>query len=282
MRSIRRCPAKAEAGGVGNPWSARCRIARSGTVRRAEQGAVRFLSHASVNWGHTSEATALSRLVRQPSLTERVFRQMRDAIVNRELPPGEPVSIEGLAGLLGVSRTPIREVLPALQQLNLIVQAENGSFSVAPINAGYAWEVYAVRSAIESLAVEVVAPRLTDADLLELRARALPATVEPDGDYSEMFGPDLGLHDFIHQKCPLGYLNALLDSVSLHRARLLELEHSLDPVYRRASLAEHLMIVEALERRDGKAARGLMQAHLDRVGSQVEAVAASRSGDLTR
>lgn len=232
----------------------------------ARSGAGRLLP------GGTSEGSALTRLARQPSLTERVFRQLRDAIVSNELAPGQAVSIEHLAGMLGVSRTPIREALPALQQLGLIVQADPGGFQVAPLDATYAWEVYAVRSAIESLAVEVVAPRLTDDDLRVLRASALPPDPKPDGDYSEMFGPDLALHDFIRQKCPLAFLNALIDSVQFHRSRLLHLEHSLSATYRKASYEEHIGIVEALERRDGKAARSLMQAHLDRIGAEVAAL----------
>lgn len=220
-----------------------------------------------------TEPSALARLQRQPSLTERVFRQLRDAIVNNELAPGDLVSIEHLAGMFGVSRTPVREALPALQQLGLVVQADNGSFLVAPLNATYAWEVYAVRSAIESLAVEIVAPRLTDDDLRELRAIALPPEPKPDGDYTEMFGPDLGLHDFIRQKCPLPYLNSLIDSVQFHRARLLHLEHSLSSTYRKASYEEHVAIVEALERRDAKLARQLMQEHLDRIGHEVSSLA---------
>jgi DNA-binding GntR family transcriptional regulator len=219
-----------------------------------------------------SAPSALTRLSRQPSLTERVFRQLRDAVVNNELAPGQAVSIEQLAGMLGVSRTPVREALPALQQLGLVVQTENGSFQVAPLDATYAWEVYAVRSAIESLAVEVVAPRLTDEDLQILRQSALPPAPKPDGDYTEMFGPDLALHDFVREKCPLAFLNALIDSVQFHRARLLHLEHSLSPTYRKASYEEHRAIVEALERRDGKAARQLMQAHLDRIGAEVAAL----------
>jgi DNA-binding GntR family transcriptional regulator len=215
----------------------------------------------------TPESPALVRLQRQPSLTERVFRQLRDAIVNNELASGTLMSIEGLAGLLGVSRTPIREALPALQQLGLIVQAEK------PLDRQYTWEVYAVRSAIESLAAEIVAPRLTDDDLRELRAMALPDEPQPDGDYSEMFGPDLGLHDYIRRKCPLAFINALIDSIRFHRARLLHLEHSLDAAYRKASYEEHCAIVQALERRDGKAARRLMQEHLDRVGAAVAALA---------
>lgn len=225
-------------------------------------------------WGRATSQTALGRLTRQPSITERVFLQLRDAIVNNELPAGAPVSIEGLAGLLGVSRTPVREALPALQQLGLLVQSEHGSLLVAPLHAEYAWEVYAVRSAIESLAVEVVAPQLTDSDLRELRRSALPTDLQPDGDFSEMFGPDLGLHDFIRQKCQLPYLNAVIDSVGLHRARLLHLEHRASTSYRRASFEEHGAIVEALERRDGKSARQLMQAHLDRIGGEVASLAA--------
>jgi DNA-binding GntR family transcriptional regulator len=217
--------------------------------------------------------SALAPLRRQPSLTERVFRQLRDAIVKNELAPGALVSIEQLAGLLGVSRTPIREALPALQQLGLIVQAENGGFRVAPLNREYAWEVYAIRSAIESLAAEIVASRLTDGDLGTLRRISVPEQPKPDGDYSEMFGPDLGLHDYIRQQCPLPFVNALIDSIRFHRARLLHLEHSLDAAYRKASYEEHCAIVEALERRDGKAARRLMQEHLDRVGAAVAALA---------
>jgi len=217
------------------------------------------------------ESSALVRLQRQPSLTERVFRQLRDAIVNNELAPGALMSIEHLAGMLGVSRTPIREALPALQQMGLIVQSENGNFRVAPLDKGYAWEVYAVRSAIESLAAEVVAPRLTDDDLRELRSIALPDSPRPDGDYSEMFGPDLGLHDFIRLKCPLSFINALIDSIRFHRARLQHIEHSLDAAYRKASYEEHWAIVRALEQRDGKTARRLMQEHLDRVGAAVAA-----------
>jgi DNA-binding GntR family transcriptional regulator len=67
-----------------------------------------------------------------------VFRQLRDVIVKSEVAPGTLVSIGHLAGLLGVSRTPIGEALPALQQLGPILYAENGSFRVAPPNREYA------------------------------------------------------------------------------------------------------------------------------------------------
>jgi DNA-binding GntR family transcriptional regulator len=255
-----------------DPSSSRPQLGSAAAESLARARAAQILDPGAVAPALAGDS-ALAPLRRQPSLTERVFRQLRDAIVKNELAPGALVSIEQLAGLLGVSRTPVREALPALQQLGLIVQTENGSFRVAPLNREYAWEVYAVRSAIESLAAEIVAPRLTDDDLSELRAIAVPHEPKPDGDYSEMFGPDLGLHDYIRQKCPLAFINALIDSIRFHRARLLHLEHSLDAAYRKASYEEHCAIVEALERRDGKAARRLKQEHLDRVGAAVAALA---------
>lgn len=229
-----------------------------------------------------AEPSALVRLHRPPSLTERVFRQLRDAIVKNELPSGSTVTIERLAAMLGVSRTPVREALPALQQLGLILPVENGVLRVTPLDATYVWEVYAVRSALESLAAEAVAPALTDDDLVELRATALPSGPPSAGDYTEMFGPDLGLHDYIRQKCPLDFVNALVDAVQFHRSRILELEHSASASYRKKSYEEHLAIVEAFERRDGRAVRMLMQQHLDRIGSEVAALTERRQSDGSR
>jgi len=119
--------------------------------------------------------------------------------------------------------------------------------------------VHAARGALESLAVAVSAARLYDDDLRELRAAALPTEPVQDGDYSEMFGSYLGLHEFIRRRSPLEFLSAHIDSVQFHRSRLLDPEHSASGSYRKASLEEHRAIVEAIERRDGKAARELMQ-----------------------
>jgi DNA-binding GntR family transcriptional regulator len=207
-----------------------------------------------------------------------VLQQLRDAIVRQELTPGQAVGIEQLAGLLGVSRTPVREALPALHQLGLLEVSPAGGFQVASLDATYVWQVYAVRSALESLAASAIAAQLTDEDLMELRSVALPEQVEPTGDYSEMFGPDVGLHDFVRRKCSLGFLNVLMDTVQVHRNRLLELEHSASTTYRKQSYAEHEAIVSALERRDAGLVRRLMQEHLDRVGGEVARLAAERDG----
>lgn len=49
-------------------------------------------------------------------LRDGVYVQLRDAIVDGTLEPGEQLRDGELAGWLGVSRTPVREALLRLQQ----------------------------------------------------------------------------------------------------------------------------------------------------------------------
>jgi DNA-binding GntR family transcriptional regulator len=227
---------------------------------------------------HRERATNLAKIERTPGVSERVFRQLRDAVVSGELAPGAPVIIEQLAQSLGVSRTPIREALPALQQLGLIVEAGNGSFRVAPLSASYAGEVYAIRTALETLLVEAVAPLLTEDDLRALRTAASKVgTAGSEHEAGPPSGFDVEFHEILVELCPLPFLKVLLDTVKVHRARLLDLEHSDASGYRHESIQEHLAIVAALEHRDAAGARRLMQQHLDRVGAAIAHLAASRS-----
>ncbi len=223
----------------------------------------------------------LTPLERTASLSERVFVRLRDSIVNHELAAGEPVVIEQLASRLGVSRTPIREALSGLLQIALIEDTGLGTLRVAPIDTTYVWQVFAIRGALESLAAEVVAPRLTDADIASLHDTAFPRMPRPDKNYAAFREPDRAFHDLIHTfvraRCPLPYLKTLIDSVLLHNRRLAFLEARVSGSSLKQSRQEHLGIFEALKRRDGAASRQLMQHHLDRVGAELAALAPTTS-----
>jgi DNA-binding GntR family transcriptional regulator len=217
-------------------------------------------------------ARRVAPLERTASLTERVQDRLRDSIVDHDLAPGETLVIEQLAAMLGVSRTPIREALSGLLQSGLIEESAGG-FRVAPIDAGYVWQVYSLRSVLESLAAEALAPMLTKQDIATLRREAFPRTATRQSLQNGHAEPHRAFHDLIHDfvlsRCPLPYLKTLIEAIRVHHRRLRLLEQR---VQLRESYRDHLAIFEALERGDGPRSRELMQDHLDRIGREIVAV----------
>jgi DNA-binding GntR family transcriptional regulator len=213
-------------------------------------------------------------LSRTPSLTEQVASRLREALVQQQLAPGTLVVIDHLASLLAVSRTPVREALPALLQLGLIQETPTG-LRVAPLDASYARQVYAVRTALESLVVQVVTPLLTTDDLELLREITYPAHPGVENDYDPARASRTSrFHDFIRAHCPLGFINTMLETVQVHIRRLDEMQAQALGIYRTASMPDHQAIFDAMQQRDAHLAQTLMWRHLDRIGEEIASFAA--------
>jgi DNA-binding GntR family transcriptional regulator len=63
-----------------------------------------------------------------------VYETLRDAILKCEMPPGERLIIDDLAGRLEVSAIPVREALQVLQTEGLVVTVPHVGATVAPIS----------------------------------------------------------------------------------------------------------------------------------------------------
>ena len=74
--------------------------------------------------------------VRKQSLSDAVFAQLRDQIVNGEMPPGSPLPAERvLCEALGVNRGSVREALKRLQQSRLVSVRHGGTSHVLDYRA---------------------------------------------------------------------------------------------------------------------------------------------------
>jgi DNA-binding GntR family transcriptional regulator len=94
------------------------------------------------------------------TLAEDVYRQLRDLIVSLKLSPGTSLSESELTVRLGVSRTPIRQVLQRLQQEGFAVVQQVGWVSrmlVAPMTLEDMRELHAILSVLEGLAARSAA-----------------------------------------------------------------------------------------------------------------------------
>jgi DNA-binding GntR family transcriptional regulator len=75
----------------------------------------------------------VQRIGGRPSLTDLAYEALVEAIYDRTYPPGGPVSIDELAGRLGISVTPVREALVRAASQGLLTRESNKGFSVAPL-----------------------------------------------------------------------------------------------------------------------------------------------------
>ena len=93
---------------------------------------------------------------------DSVFNQLRAAIANGELLPGEKITETTYAEIFHVSRTPVREALHMLEQAGLVVyHPQKGCFVRDLPTLEEVEEVYSIRSALEVLSAEALLKNAT-------------------------------------------------------------------------------------------------------------------------
>lgn len=130
------------------------------------------------------------------TLWERVYQYLHAEIWEGRLVPGSVLSEVALAKQLGVSRGPIREAMGRLAAEGLVnVRPRRGAVVRSPTLEELV-EAYQVREVLESLAVRLAVPRLTEEDLGELGK--LVAEMESsarDDDLVRFFEANVAFHE---------------------------------------------------------------------------------------
>lgn len=115
------------------------------------------------------EEQELPSASRRPG-SDATLERLRAKILSGELPPGSVISQTRLARELGVSTTPLREVIRQLQAEGLMSVEFNRRPRVAPLNVEDLNGIYAGRIMLESLAISLTVPAATDAELDDIQA----------------------------------------------------------------------------------------------------------------
>ena len=201
-----------------------------------------------------------------PSLgnTQRIVASITAAIVARRLMPGTKLSEQKIADIFKVSRTLVRQALNQLSRDRLVVlESARGAFVATP-SVEEARQVFEVRQILEAALTRRLCAVISDSQVAELR-RHLDAEREAvaDADVSGRTHLLADFHVVLARMLGNNVLAQLLTDL-LTRSSLIALmyqsSHSAE-----ASLAEHVAIVDAFERRDVKAAVRLTIEHLEHV-----------------
>jgi len=215
------------------------------------------------------------RIHRPPTLTTQVQAALRDDIATGIIAPGERVVVDHIAERLGVSATPVREAIAGCVRDGLIVKAPGGRLQVVPLTQDYVHQVFLVRGALEGLASELAAPRITDADIAALRA-ALEETgiALTRGDYRPYVATDAQLHGTVCAAAANPILTHELDTLQAHVEVIRRYSQRQAGEHMQCSHSEHVQIVEALATRNPVNARQAMEAHIrcsgDRIARLIE------------
>lgn len=125
---------------------------------------------------------------------------LRNAILDGRLPCGTAMRQQELASLFGVSRMPVREALRQLEAQSLLHVVTHKGAVVAPLIEDNSAETYGLRMLLESEALRLSIPLLTDADIEE--AESYISALEREKDYSEIGHLNRLFHMTLYGKAP--------------------------------------------------------------------------------
>lgn len=192
-----------------------------------------------------------------------LYRAILERILSGEFAPGQRLVEEELARTQKVSRTPVREVLFALERDGLIQRERNKGARVAAFTADDVEELFDLRKALEVSCVPNATRTMKLNELLDLdrRLEAL-SSLKGAALHAEQSEIDLQLHRFIVQHsgnrrliAHMGTLSLLINSLQLASYRL---EDRADE-----AVVEHRGVVRALLQRDVALAQRLLAEHID-------------------
>jgi len=102
------------------------------------------------------------------SATEKVYKEIRDAIIFSRLKPGERLLEHKLCEVFKVSRTPLREALRQLQAQGYITVEKNRGAIVSKTSIAEVEEIYSILALLEPYSAAKAASRRTKRDITRL------------------------------------------------------------------------------------------------------------------
>ncbi len=216
-----------------------------------------------------------SELSRRTTTGKRVFELLRQAIVQLQLRPGNPLSEADVAKQIGTSRQPVREAFIKLADIGLVkVRPQRGTF-VTLISTTDVEKARFIREAIEVAIVRKVACEVKDRDIADLeKLIEQQKEVNVSKDYPQFLQLGEEFHARISEIADFTYAWRVLENPKsqIDRVRYLNL-----PGKARADRAinQHQAIVDALATHSPDVAGTAMSKHLKGIMNSLALLAAN-------
>ncbi|WP_289041182.1 GntR family transcriptional regulator [uncultured Zobellia sp.] len=199
------------------------------------------------------------RKIANNELSDQAYNMVRAMIISKELKPGQKIVQDKLAEDLGISRTPLRTALQMLEGEGLIDSVPRRGVIVKEFSDYEIVEIYECRAALEGVAIRLFTERATVGEIASLKSMFKPF-LQGEIDLEEYKRVDAEFHvaimkgsknEYLHRLFRQGNLLVSMDAIGLLR-------------FPDETLAEHMNIIDAIEKRDADLAESLAKLHLNK------------------
>lgn len=211
----------------------------------------------------SDELSALSP-TRRRVLMDDVVDALRDAILAGKLKPGMRLIEDDLAAMLKVSRGPVRQAIFRLEQEGLVAHEAHRGATVRAISPEDAAEIYSLRTALETLAIDCACRRAGPAEIAAIEAVLTRFRETPRIEISRKIVAELDIdfHDAIFRAAGHVRLYRAWETLRSQVMMFLLLRDALPDDYLDSWHRDHLALLEIVRAGDPAAARAAIESHI--------------------
>jgi DNA-binding GntR family transcriptional regulator len=204
---------------------------------------------------------------------------IKDMILTGQLKPGNRLSDQDLAVVLGVSRTPVRHALSRLAQDGLLEEGRGKGYRVADLDAKQVADLYALREVLEAHAIRLAVERATSSDLQEFKEvlATLEKLSEDPSKRGEEIRVGLKIHEIIARASGDAFLHETLVRL-LNRMHFFIWMDTLneDPQAAELTRHEHSDLLELIRSEKPDEAEALIRVHIRTAKQAILKILAAR------
>ena len=222
----------------------------------------------------TNGALSLERFAPEQTYKTKVYAALKQAIVAMDIyssPETSWLDERQLSEKLGVSRTPVREAVAMLEQEGFVKSMPRRGIMVLKKTRREVIEMIQAWAALESMASRLAAQRASEEDIAELRHLfdSFNEAHKPADFLSEYSAANIEFHQTLVRLSGSEALVDITSNILMHVRGIRQITIGRDDRATQ-SMADHLGIIEALERRDVEAAERLSREHTLNLAKYVE------------
>jgi DNA-binding GntR family transcriptional regulator len=210
----------------------------------------------------------MSEHEQKPPLRSEAYRSFTERLLARDILPGQFISQRELVGITGTPLGAIRELIPRLEAEGIVKTVPKRGMQIAHVDVDLIRNAFQLRMILELAALREFCRTADDATIQKIRDEHLAIAEEAKKEVTPELvaraqAIDWGFHDLLIDRLGNEMLSNVYRVNSVKIRIIRGRETRILPELIENVVAEHMLIIDALENRDEEEAVKALEAHID-------------------